>query len=93
MVVPPVDHDCVLKNIVTDLANRLAKLEPSTVSQDFIIRVFAEIFAKYRFDIGKPDPPATESVPIFLFDEKGLTAKNSRPLFDSVEKVEIFECV
>lgn len=27
MVVPPVDHDCVLKEFVTDLANRLAKLE------------------------------------------------------------------
>ena len=27
MVVPPVDHDCVLKDLVTDLANRLAKLE------------------------------------------------------------------
>jgi transposase len=27
MVVPKVDHDCVLQDIVTDLANRLAKLE------------------------------------------------------------------
>jgi transposase len=27
MVVPPVDHDCVLKDLVEDLANRLAKLE------------------------------------------------------------------
>jgi transposase len=27
MVVPPVDHDCVLKELVEDLANRLAKLE------------------------------------------------------------------
>jgi transposase len=27
MVVPPVDHDCVLKDLVADLANRLAKLE------------------------------------------------------------------
>src|SRR5262249_24824548 len=25
--VPPIDHDCVLKDLVTDLANRLAKLE------------------------------------------------------------------
>ncbi len=27
MVVPKVDHDCVLQDVVTDLANRLAKLE------------------------------------------------------------------
>ena len=27
MVVPPVDHDCVLKDLVEELANRLAKLE------------------------------------------------------------------
>jgi transposase len=27
MVVPPLDHDCVLKDLVEDLANRLAKLE------------------------------------------------------------------
>jgi len=27
MVVPKVDHDCVLQEIVADLANRLAKLE------------------------------------------------------------------
>lgn len=27
MVVPPLDHDCPLKELVTDLANRLAKLE------------------------------------------------------------------
>ncbi len=27
MVVPPIDHDCVLKDLVEDLANRLAKLE------------------------------------------------------------------
>jgi transposase len=27
MVVPPVDHDCALKGLVEDLANRLAKLE------------------------------------------------------------------
>jgi len=27
MVVPPVDHDCALKELVEDLANRLAKLE------------------------------------------------------------------
>jgi transposase len=27
VVVPPVDHDCVLKDLVVDLANRLAKLE------------------------------------------------------------------
>jgi len=27
VVVPPVDHDCVLKDLVEDLANRLAKLE------------------------------------------------------------------
>jgi hypothetical protein len=27
VVVPPIDHDCVLKDLVEDLANRLAKLE------------------------------------------------------------------
>lgn len=27
MVVPPVDHDCVLKDVVVDQANRIAKLE------------------------------------------------------------------
>jgi hypothetical protein len=27
MVVPKVDHDCVLQEIVAELANRLAKLE------------------------------------------------------------------
>lgn len=27
MVVPPVDHDCVLKDVVTEQANRIAKLE------------------------------------------------------------------
>jgi peptidoglycan hydrolase CwlO-like protein len=27
VVVPPVDHDCVLKDLVEDLANRLEKLE------------------------------------------------------------------
>jgi transposase len=27
LVLPPIDHDCVLKDFVTELANRLAKLE------------------------------------------------------------------
>ena len=27
MVIPPVDHDCVLKDVVTELSNKLAKLE------------------------------------------------------------------
>jgi hypothetical protein len=27
VVVPPVDHECALKDLVEDLANRLAKLE------------------------------------------------------------------
>ena len=27
MVVPPVDHECSLQKVVTDLADRLAKLE------------------------------------------------------------------
>lgn len=27
MVIQPVDHDCVLKHVVTELSNKLAKME------------------------------------------------------------------
>jgi transposase len=58
MVVPPVDHDCALKELVTDLANRLAKLEHENAQlKKAVLGSRSEKSKMPRIKTGEPSTP------------------------------------
>ena len=58
MVVPPVDHDCVLKDVVVDQANRIAKLEHDIEQlKKSLIGPKSERSKMPRVDVGKKATP------------------------------------
>jgi transposase len=57
LVLPPIDHDCVLKDLVTDLANRLAKLEHENAQLKKA--VLGSRSEKSKLPRIKTEPPAT----------------------------------
>ena len=59
MVVPPVDHDCALKDLVEDLANRLAKLEHENAQlKKAVLGSRSEKSKMPRIKTGAPATPA-----------------------------------
>lgn len=58
MVVPKVDHDCVLQEIVADLANRLAKLEHENAQlKKAVLGSRSEKSKMPRIKMGEPATP------------------------------------
>ena len=58
VVVPPVDHDCVLKELVEELANRLAKLEHENAQlKKAVLGSRSEKSKMPRIKTGEPSTP------------------------------------
>jgi transposase len=58
VVLPPIDHDCVLKDLVEDLANRLAKLEHENAQlKEAVLGSRSEKSKMPRIKTGAPPTP------------------------------------